>query len=803
MAINIQEILHPSDSDSIKFSKINYNFDQLVVNGGGPEGPKGDIGLKGEPGNTGIVGPKGEQGEKGESGETTSPWKNIAIDLDPLDSRDNLTILKPKPDTDKATPVIWIGDSSFFNVDSDSTVFDGDTSLRSSLNVGRHYNLSSGQVEAEYMTFWHNANKKLKIDSEDVQGTSTVRWNITPAQPIVGNPEDIRLNINTHTIFTEPLKLDNKVPVNSPVIEESGMLRYNSSGNKFEGFIGGQWRPFCMDMGAGCGAGGGGTISISGGNLNLNPDGTLVGTLPTFQFSNWSGNVSVNAAGTVGIAYGNATLVTTDPVGPVAANTTAGTNSITFTVTVTVPSGYANAGSTIVDSFTATQPTSYVAPNVETFILNLNEGNSGSSWDVASATLIVANSNGATQNSFNPNAGGGTLSVDSLASTQIQIELIGNADSNLAFTADPFTITNAGGLSKTIISQQLSNNNEDAQLIFNVTLPGSGGTTNFTFEATTVSTQVSGTYNYHYGSTNVGACDSQSANYGGGVTGQSVTWNTGASNAAKLSAAQTAAGYHHVASSQYSGNGWISIVGIFENGTTIGVFADEAVQIGSSGGWVNPPSTCGSGGTGQQGKQGGNQGSPGYAPAAISYVTNPVTTSPHDVVEYSPIDVVVTTSNFANTPTLAYTVSNSTYFTVAPTGNTFNVAYQGQNQTQSGWIEITATGTDNGGNSVTVSTGQIALQGIAFSGGNNYSDRRLKNNINLIGTSDSGINIYTFEYKDCRYGCGLFEGVMSDEVPAEAVSVDSEGYDVVNYDLIDVEFKKIEDYSLYEGRGEV
>ena len=45
MAINIQEILHPSDSDSIKFEKINYNFDQLVVNGGGPAGPKGDIGI--------------------------------------------------------------------------------------------------------------------------------------------------------------------------------------------------------------------------------------------------------------------------------------------------------------------------------------------------------------------------------------------------------------------------------------------------------------------------------------------------------------------------------------------------------------------------------------------------------------------------------------------------------------------------------------------------------------------------------------------------------------------------------------
>ena len=83
------------------------------------------------------------------------------------------------------------------------------------------------------------------------------------------------------------------------------------------------------------------------------------------------------------------------------------------------------------------------------------------------------------------------------------------------------------------------------------------------------------------------------------------------------------------------------------------------------------------------------------------------------------------------------------------------------------------------------------------------ADRRLKTNIQLTGTSDSGINIYTFEYVDCNYGCGLFEGVLSNEVPVAAVTIDANGYDTVNYDLIDVEFKQIEDYSLYEGKGEV
>ena len=70
------------------------------------------------------------------------------------------------------------------------------------------------------------------------------------------------------------------------------------------------------------------------------------------------------------------------------------------------------------------------------------------------------------------------------------------------------------------------------------------------------------------------------------------------------------------------------------------------------------------------------------------------------------------------------------------------------------------------------------------------SDRKLKKNINKIGESLSGLNIYSFNYKDTKYGEGLFQGVMSDEIPQEAVHrVD--GYDAVDYSMLDVEFKKI------------
>ena len=70
------------------------------------------------------------------------------------------------------------------------------------------------------------------------------------------------------------------------------------------------------------------------------------------------------------------------------------------------------------------------------------------------------------------------------------------------------------------------------------------------------------------------------------------------------------------------------------------------------------------------------------------------------------------------------------------------------------------------------------------------SDRRLKKNINKIGRSPSGLNIYSFEYKESKYGKGKFQGVMSDEVPKKTVT-NKDGYDMVDYSKLDVEFKQI------------
>ena len=71
-----------------------------------------------------------------------------------------------------------------------------------------------------------------------------------------------------------------------------------------------------------------------------------------------------------------------------------------------------------------------------------------------------------------------------------------------------------------------------------------------------------------------------------------------------------------------------------------------------------------------------------------------------------------------------------------------------------------------------------------------YDSNLPKKNINKIGESPSGLNIYSFEFKNSKYGEGLFQGVMSDEVPQEVIGT-RDGYDTVDYSMLDVEFKQI------------
>lgn len=111
MAINIKEIL-TNDSDVIKVDKTNYNFDQLVANGGGPIGIKGQKGELGGVGTTGAKGENGDEGAKGAKGDTgadVNNWGRISYD-----SATDADILKPKRGGTTDEPVsIILGDEAY------------------------------------------------------------------------------------------------------------------------------------------------------------------------------------------------------------------------------------------------------------------------------------------------------------------------------------------------------------------------------------------------------------------------------------------------------------------------------------------------------------------------------------------------------------------------------------------------------------------------------------------------------------------------------------------------------------------
>mgnify|MGYP000108250260 CR=1 FL=1 len=82
--------------------------------------------------------------------------------------------------------------------------------------------------------------------------------------------------------------------------------------------------------------------------------------------------------------------------------------------------------------------------------------------------------------------------------------------------------------------------------------------------------------------------------------------------------------------------------------------------------------------------------------------------------------------------------------------------------------------------------------GLAQVGAAALSSRGSKKKIRLMSKSPSGLNIYAFEYINKAFGEGVWQGVMADEVPINAVIKNFAGdFDGVDYSKIDVEFKQL------------
>ncbi len=81
-------------------------------------------------------------------------------------------------------------------------------------------------------------------------------------------------------------------------------------------------------------------------------------------------------------------------------------------------------------------------------------------------------------------------------------------------------------------------------------------------------------------------------------------------------------------------------------------------------------------------------------------------------------------------------------------------------------------------------------------GGSNWSDRRLKTDIQALGHSPSGLPIYHFRY---IWGGPAYVGVMAQDLldtrPDAAILTET-GYFMVDYDRIDVKMMTLADYEL-------
>lgn len=102
-----------------------------------------------------------------------------------------------------------------------------------------------------------------------------------------------------------------------------------------------------------------------------------------------------------------------------------------------------------------------------------------------------------------------------------------------------------------------------------------------------------------------------------------------------------------------------------------------------------------------------------------------------------------------------------------------------------GGVASSMGGGSGGGMSGGGSGGGGGFGGGGASGG--WSDKRLKRNYHIVGKSPSGINIYEFQY---LWSDDVYQGTMSNEVPQASTMMDN-GFYMVDYSKIDVQFKKI------------
>lgn len=224
MSLNLKPILS-SQTDNQKLDTINYNFDQIVANGGGPIGPQGATGpqgldgLTGAQGNQGVIGPQGNQGPQGAA--AANYWKinaNIGVS--------NKTLV-PIHGTETNPPTVMFGIDKLDPLYD--TVFD-ETAVLINRKAAYGYNLlltddsvtTSDNNKIGFKLFQDGTTTKFEMGFANTSNANPTQWQFfaDSFEFADGTNNFVEIlnsgfNVNVNATFSQPTTFQNTVKINS------------------------------------------------------------------------------------------------------------------------------------------------------------------------------------------------------------------------------------------------------------------------------------------------------------------------------------------------------------------------------------------------------------------------------------------------------------------------------------------------------------------------------------------------------------------------------------------------------------
>ena len=229
MAINIKEIFD-GDSSAQQIDKINYNFDQILANGGGPVGATGAQGATGATGAKGATGAQGPQGLQGPAGDYSDFF---VIDTDPVSNPEFSTIYTKLTNSPLATTTLVIGDSNSSSAQNGTAPIYGDSALKLIGNnfAGSVLRLDSDGTSTNYidLNISDDGNDRILKFNTSAQGNSDTSYEFTGSsiKLIKGGSTEVLLN-ETESIFNSDVKFNGDVkiprPANNPAVTPGHVL---------------------------------------------------------------------------------------------------------------------------------------------------------------------------------------------------------------------------------------------------------------------------------------------------------------------------------------------------------------------------------------------------------------------------------------------------------------------------------------------------------------------------------------------------------------------------------------------------